>query len=68
MTPASEIAMSPARAHGARPSDRAQVHGGRWERIFAVLGVCLPVPLLALTGLSIPLPARVERIDAALIA
>jgi hypothetical protein len=68
MTPASEIAISPAHAHGARTSDRARVHGGRWERVFAVLGVCLPVPLLALTGLSIPLPAGVERIGAALVA
>jgi hypothetical protein len=57
MTPASEIAISSARTHGARASDRARVHDGRWERLLAVLGVCLPVPLLALTGLSIPLPA-----------
>jgi hypothetical protein len=68
MTQASEIAISPARAHGARAADGARGHGGRWERIFAVLGVCLPVPLLALTGLSIPLPAGVERIGAALVA
>jgi hypothetical protein len=68
MTPASEIAHSPARIDGARPSDRARAHGGRWERLLAVLGVCLPVPLLALTGLSIPLPAGVERIAAALVA
>lgn len=39
----------------------------RWQRILAVLGVCLPVPLLAATGLSIPLPAPVERIAAALV-
>lgn len=68
MTPASEIALSPARAHGARASDRARVWDGRWERLFAVLGVCLPVPLLALTGLSIPLPAGVERLSAALVS
>jgi hypothetical protein len=68
MTPASEIAISPGRAPGARPSDRARDYGRRWERVFAVLGVCLPVPLLALTGLSIPLPAGVERIGAALVA
>jgi hypothetical protein len=68
MTPASETAISPARTHRARPSGRAQRHGGRWERLFAVLGVCLPVPLLALTGLSIPLPGVVERIGAALVA
>jgi hypothetical protein len=68
MTPASEIALAPARAHGARASDRARVWDGRWERLFAVLGVCLPVPLLALTGLSIPLPAGVERLSAALVS
>jgi hypothetical protein len=68
MTPASEIAHFPARTDGARPFDRTRAHGGRWERLLAVLGVCLPVPLLALTGLSIPLPAGVERIGAALVA
>jgi hypothetical protein len=68
MTPASEIPISPARTQGARPFGRAQVHGGRWERVLAVLGVCLPVPLLALTGLSIPLPAGVERLGAALVS
>jgi hypothetical protein len=68
MTPASDIAISPARAHGTRASDRARVHDGRWERVLAVLGVCLPVPLLALTGLSIPLPAGVERLSAALVS
>ena len=68
MTPASEIAISPARTHGGRASDRARVHDGRWERVLAVLGVCLPVPLLALTGLSIPLPAGVERLGAALVS
>ena len=30
--------------------------------------MCLPVPLLALTGLSIPLPAGVERLGAALVS
>ena len=68
MTLASEIAISSARTHGAQASDRARVHGGRWERVLAVLGVCLPVPLLALTGLSIPLPAGVERLGAALVS
>jgi hypothetical protein len=68
MTPASEIAHFPARTAGARPFDHTRAHGGRWERLLAVLGVCLPVPLLALTGLSIPLPAGVERIGAALVA
>lgn len=39
----------------------------RWERFLIVLAVCLPVPALAATGLSIPLPATVERLAAALV-
>jgi hypothetical protein len=39
----------------------------RCEHLLIVLGICLPVPLLAVTGLSIPLPATVERIAAALV-
>jgi hypothetical protein len=31
------------------------------------LGVCLPIPLLAATGLSLPLPSSVERLAAALV-
>jgi hypothetical protein len=49
-----------------RPSVRARV-ARHWERTMIVIGICLPVPLLALTGLSIPLPATVERIAAALV-
>src|SRR6185312_1818735 len=30
-------------------------------------GICLPVPLLAATGLSVPLPNVVERLAAALV-
>src|SRR5688572_29342780 len=37
------------------------------QRIVLFLGVCLPVPLLAATGLSIPLPATVERLAAQLV-
>jgi hypothetical protein len=39
----------------------------RCEHALIVLGICLPVPLLAATGLSIPLPATVERLAAALV-
>jgi hypothetical protein len=39
----------------------------RWERCLIVLAVCLPVPAFAATGLSIPLPATVERLAAALV-
>jgi hypothetical protein len=39
----------------------------RCENALIVLGICLPVPLLAATGLSLPLPATVERIAAGLV-
>jgi hypothetical protein len=39
----------------------------RWERVLVALAVCLPVPVLAATGLSVPLPATVERLAAALV-
>jgi hypothetical protein len=35
--------------------------------LLIVLGICLPVPLLAATGLTIPLPATVERLAASLV-
>jgi hypothetical protein len=38
-----------------------------WERVLVALAVCLPVPILAATGLSVPLPATVERLAAALV-
>jgi hypothetical protein len=47
---------------------RADSLGARWERLLAVASICLPIPLLAATGLSIPLPSSVERIGAALVA
>jgi hypothetical protein len=43
------------------------LRGRRLERVVLVLGVCLPVPVFAGTGLAIPLPAAVERIAAALV-
>ena len=39
----------------------------RMEGVVLVLGLCLPIPLFAATGLSIPLPSAVERIAAALV-
>jgi hypothetical protein len=39
----------------------------RLERIALVLGVCLPVPLFAATGLALPMPSAVERLAAALV-
>jgi hypothetical protein len=41
--------------------------GRRVEHALIVLGICLPVPVLAATGLSIPLPTTVERLAAALV-
>src|ERR671911_3064442 len=37
------------------------------ERLLVFLGVCLPVPVLAATGLSVPLPGTVERLAAGLV-
>jgi hypothetical protein len=37
------------------------------ERALVFLGVCLPVPVFAATGLSVPLPATVERMAAKLV-
>src|ERR671911_2678409 len=39
----------------------------RVETIALAIGICLPVPALAATGLSVPLPNVVERIAAALV-
>jgi hypothetical protein len=38
-----------------------------WERLMLVLVVCVPVPALALSGLSVPLPSVVERVAASLV-
>jgi hypothetical protein len=40
---------------------------GSRERLLAFLGVCLPVPVLAATGLSVPLPGTVERMATELV-
>src|SRR5688500_11832081 len=40
---------------------------GRVERIVLALGLCLPVPVLAASGLAVPLPTIVERVAAALV-
>jgi len=55
--------MTAASQHLASPASRVP----RWERLLIVLGICLPVPLFAATGLTIPLPASVERLAAALV-
>jgi hypothetical protein len=39
----------------------------RWELVLIVMGLCLPIPLFAATGLSLPLPATVQRLAAALV-
>jgi hypothetical protein len=56
------------RGWAATPFASAFAHAiRRWERTLATLGVLLPIPLFAATGLSIPLPATVERLAAALV-
>lgn len=37
------------------------------ERLVLALGICLPVPAFAATGLSLPMPSAVERLAAALV-
>jgi hypothetical protein len=61
------MSTAPTHTFSASPA-RADSLGARWERLLAVASVCLPIPLLAATGLSIPLPSSVERIGAALVA
>jgi len=39
----------------------------RWQRCLAVLGLCLPVPVSAASGLSLPLPTTVERLATSLV-
>jgi hypothetical protein len=39
----------------------------RLERLVLALGICLPVPAFAATGLSLPMPSAVERLAAALV-
>jgi hypothetical protein len=39
----------------------------RFQRAVAALAVCLPVPVCAASGLSLPLPTTVERVAAALV-
>jgi hypothetical protein len=41
--------------------------GRRCEHVVVALGICLPVPLFAATGLSLPLPPTVERLAAAIV-
>lgn len=59
----SSIGHAPARR--ARPSRLRAA--GRLETLAVAAGICLPVPVFAVTGLSIPLPNVVERIAAALV-
>src|SRR5918996_3835861 len=39
----------------------------RRQRALAMLAVCLPVPVLAATGLSLPLPSAIERLAVSLV-
>ena len=67
MTAASESVTWLVSCGRARPISRLGRMLRRWERVLIALAVCLPVPVLAATGLSIPLPATVERLAAALV-
>jgi hypothetical protein len=67
MTAASESLTCLASRGRARPTSGLRHLLRRWERVLVVLAVCLPVPVLAATGLSIPLPTTVERLAAALV-
>jgi hypothetical protein len=65
MTAAPETLIAPiSRTERERSLPRVSL---RWKRILVVLGVCLPVPLSAATGLSVPLPDIVQRIAAGLV-
>jgi hypothetical protein len=58
--------MSVAPGYPIPPPARVQV-ARRWELALIVIGLSLPIPLFAATGLSLPLPATVERLAAALV-
>jgi hypothetical protein len=55
------------RAPSSRALSMRARSAGRLETLVVAAGICLPVPLLAVTGLSVPLPNVVERIAAALV-
>jgi hypothetical protein len=68
--------MEAAPAHCGMKTTRTQHHharvspargAGRLERALMAVGVCLPVPIMAATGLSVPLPSVVERVAAELV-
>jgi hypothetical protein len=59
--------MTAAIAHTLPTAFRFARARARLEHVALVLGICLPVPLLAVTGISIPLPSTVERIAASLV-
>jgi hypothetical protein len=59
--------MSTAESHFPLVQVPAIGRSGRFETLVLVLGLCLPVPVLAATGMSVPLPSVVERIAAALV-
>jgi hypothetical protein len=60
--------MTAAQEHPTRPASRARVNvRSRWQCVLGALGLFLPVPLFAATGLALPLPPTVERLAAALV-
>jgi hypothetical protein len=59
--------MTAARPHRKPPASHRLAWRRRCERYLAFGGVLLPIPLFAASGLSLPLPAAVERLAAALV-
>jgi hypothetical protein len=65
--PGANVCGHPPRASGDREvGDHARARA-RLQQLAVAVGICLPIPLLAATGLSIPLPNSVERLAAALV-
>lgn len=64
--PESVTSLGPRGWRSPRPASTVARRLHRWERVLVILGICLPIPVFAATGLSVPLPATVERIAAAL--
>ncbi len=59
--------MNAAFAHQAGPASRSRDLSVHWGHVASFLGVVLAVPLFSVLGLSLPLPATVERIAAELV-
>jgi hypothetical protein len=61
----SDARLAPLASPGPLAAQRTLLH--RYERLLLAAGLCLPIPLLSMTSFSLPLPATVERLAAALV-